>query len=361
MPLIWCSISGHGYGHAAQVVPVLNECAKRVDGLKAILRTSVPAQFFERRLQLSSWDLSAVEQDIGCVQDGPLRIDIAETWVKHREFHAAWEGRVRQEQEAIKERAPALVLSDVSYLAVEAAYQARVPVVAMSNLSWDQVLLPLCDPALDDQAGILNQIRDAYANADLMLRLTPGLPMNAFKHVMEIGPIHQPTDPDPLAVRHAIGASADETIVLVGFGGIPLPSLPIDAMERMAGFRFIVPGQVPAGCRRVHADTSIPLSFPALLASVDLIMSKPGYSTIIEAVAHRKPVLYVRRYIFADEESLVQYLHRHGRGVELPEPDFAAGRWEAYLHALRNLPGPEQSEPCPNAAADAADVLKQYL
>ena len=24
MPYIWCAISGHGYGHAAQVVPVLN-------------------------------------------------------------------------------------------------------------------------------------------------------------------------------------------------------------------------------------------------------------------------------------------------------------------------------------------------
>ena len=27
MPVVWCSISGHGFGHAAQVVPILNELA----------------------------------------------------------------------------------------------------------------------------------------------------------------------------------------------------------------------------------------------------------------------------------------------------------------------------------------------
>ena len=52
MPLIWCSISGHGYGHAAQVVPVLNALGRLVPNLSAILRTSVPADFFEPRLDI---------------------------------------------------------------------------------------------------------------------------------------------------------------------------------------------------------------------------------------------------------------------------------------------------------------------
>ena len=52
MPLIWCSISGHGYGHAAQVVPVLNALGRLVPNLKALLRTTVPAGFFEPRLAI---------------------------------------------------------------------------------------------------------------------------------------------------------------------------------------------------------------------------------------------------------------------------------------------------------------------
>ena len=57
MPIIWCAISGHGYGHAAQVVPVLNALGSLVPGLTAILRTTVPASFFHDRLTIQ-WELS---------------------------------------------------------------------------------------------------------------------------------------------------------------------------------------------------------------------------------------------------------------------------------------------------------------
>ena len=35
MPLIWCSISGHGYGHAAQVAPVLNALGRLMPNFSA--------------------------------------------------------------------------------------------------------------------------------------------------------------------------------------------------------------------------------------------------------------------------------------------------------------------------------------
>src|SRR5438477_10008888 len=57
MPLIWCAISGHGYGHAAQVVPVLNALGALVPGLTAVLRTTVPSSFF-RDLLTIQWELS---------------------------------------------------------------------------------------------------------------------------------------------------------------------------------------------------------------------------------------------------------------------------------------------------------------
>ena len=52
MPLIWCAISGHGFGHAAQVVPVLNALGTLVPGITTILRTTVPASFFRDRLAI---------------------------------------------------------------------------------------------------------------------------------------------------------------------------------------------------------------------------------------------------------------------------------------------------------------------
>ena len=96
----------------------------------------------------------------------------------------------------------------------------------------------------------------------------------------------------------------------------------------MKGYRFLVDGPVPENHAFCVSTRDLPLTFKTLLASVDVIMTKPGYGTIVEAVALKQPVVYVRRYTFADEEALVDFLHRYGRGVELSREDFYHARWE---------------------------------
>lgn len=149
--------------------------------------------------------------------------------------------------------------------------------------------------------------------------------------------------------------------MLVGFGGIRLETLPFDKLDSMAPFRFIVDGPVPPGLTRVLSIEALPFSFKTVMASVDLIMTKPGYGTIIEAVALQKPVVYVRRYNFADEQSLVAYLHRYGLGAELALDDFLAGRWRMILSTARTSANPVHAAPPLSGAAEAADLLARHL
>lgn len=360
MPLIWCSISGHGYGHAAQMLPVLNELARRVPRLSAILRTTVPASFFEGRLLLD-WKLSPAEQDIGCVQHGPLKIDAAATWTEHIRFHRSWDAKLDAEVRAIRAAKPDLVLSDISYLAIEAGAQAGTPTVALGSLSWDLVLAEFADRGNMEHRAIIDRIRRAYGAADVLLRAMPGLDMDAFRRIVDIGPIAQTIIPEPAAVRRALGATSAERLVLIGFGGITLGSLPVERLEQMAGYRFIIDGAALPSSSRITAADALSFRFNTLLASADLLVSKPGYSTVIEAVAQRKPLVYVRRYNFPDEGPLVDFLHRYGRGAELLMDDFVAGRWEKALDAAWAAPEPPASAPQPTGAADAAEILARYL
>lgn len=73
------------------------------------------------------------------------------------------------------------------------------------------------------------------------------------------------------------------------------------------------------------------------------------------------PVIYVRRYNFADEPPLVEYLHLHGRGVEMSMEEFKAGRWDAALKMVVNLPVPAAPPPPATGAADAATVLAELF
>ena len=360
MPLIWCSISGHGFGHAAQVVPVLNELGRRLRDVTALLNTSVPASFFQPRLKIP-WRLTPAQQDIGCIQRGPLRIDVPATWEAHRRFHLQWDERVAREAAAIKRAAPALVLSDISHMATAAGAAARVPTVALCSLSWDVVLEFYARPGDAEEHGMIQHIREAYAGAECLIRPSPGVPVKAFRKVVDVEAICEPHAPRPGDLRAALHVPESERLVLVGFGGIAQHELPYSLLDSMPPFRFLVDAAVPSGLMRVQPIKDLAWPFHSLLSSVDLIMTKPGYGTIVEAVALQTPVVYVRRYHFADEQVLVDYLHRHGRGAELSMEDFMAGRWTDGLTAAGQAPPPRHPAPAPTGASEAASFLQPYL
>lgn len=359
MPVIWSAISGHGYGHAAQVVPVLNELGRLVPGLRTILRTTVPASFFRDRL-IIPWELQAVRQDVGCIQRGPLEIDVAATWERHGAFHDQWERRVTEEAAAMRAAGPKVVLADTPYLAACAAKEAGVPAIVLANFTWNEVLEPLSDPGRPGHLAILTAIRQSYACADLAMRIAPGLPLTPFSKVLDIGPIAEPAASCRSELRAHLGMAETEQLVLIGFGGIPLESLPWEPMTKMDGYRFIVDGiPVHRGSRTLSLE-SLPFTFKTLLASVDMVMTKPGYGTVVEAVALGVPVVYVRRYNFADEAPLVNFLQRFGRSRELRIEDFLSGSWRPALDAIGSSVRAFPPPPC-TGPSEAARQLAAFF
>lgn len=359
MPLIWAAISAHGFGHAAQVVPVLNALSRLVPNLRVLLRTMVPASFFEHRLAVP-WELSAVQQDIGCIQDGPLAIGVDATWREHHRFHLTWEDRIQTEVEAMRAARPNVILADTPYLAVAAGAQAALPTVALVSFTWDLILSKYAaPPGIADQT-LLQSIRQAYAKAGLALRITPAPKMDIFERLIDIRPIAEPAASAREQLASILRLAPGERTVLVGFGGIPLTSLPFADLEPLTGYRFLFDGPIPTNSHRFISTKSLPFSFKTLLASVDIILTKPGYGTLVEAVALGTPLVYVRRYNFADEQPLVDYLHRHGRGAELSGEDFACGRWEPAIRSALNLPA-ATVPPAAIGAEDAASHLVRFF
>ena len=359
MAVIWCSISGHGFGHASQVIPILNELGTLVPYLTVVLRTTVPARIFQQRLRIP-FEIEAVEQDVGCIQDGPIHIDVDKTLQAYRNFHRHWDQRLDEETTAIRRRAPCLVLSDISYLAIEAGVEAEVPTVALSSLSWDLVLDGLGESQETDPA-LIRRITTSYGRAGVMVRLAPGLSMPAFRRIIDVGPIVDDLTSNTPEVRAMTGTGEHERLVVIGFGGIPLTSLPWQQIEHFEGYRFVIPGPVPPRTRRIVTADGLPFSFRTIMAAADVLMTKPGYASIVEAVARGTPVIYVRRYNFADESTLVEYLHRYGRGVELSLEHFSQGAWRDALAQSATLPLPPASPPAPTGHTEAARILEKYL
>ena len=362
MPLIWAAISGHGFGHAAQVVPVLNALGRLVPNLQVLLRTTVPATFFTGRLTIP-WEISRVQQDIGCIQNGPLAIDVQATWHEHQQFHRSWDDRLKTEVEAMQAAKPEVILANTSYLSLAAGNAAGIPTVALVSFTWDLILSEYLDqaPSSIDSRAILQSIRQAYRQADLVLHITPAPKIAGFSRLIPIGPIAEPATSVREELTRLLKLSAEERTVLVGFGGIPLPAVPFEQAGLLSGYRFLFDGLVPPHSKRWVSTKNLPFSFKALTASVDVIVTKPGYGTLVETVASHTPMVYVRRYNFGDEQSLVDYLHRYGRGIELSMRDFKEGRWGMALRNVGRIPAPETTPPPLTGAADAAALLAPYF
>lgn len=359
MPLIWAAISAHGFGHAAQVVPVLNALGHLVPDLRALLRTTVPPSFFKDRLVIP-WEIQPVQQDIGCIQNDPLTIDIETTWRTHQQFHCSWDERLQTEINAMRAAQPSLILADTPYLALAAGKTAAIPSIALSNFTWDLVLSEFPSPSEIDRQAMLQTIRQQYAQADLALRITPAPPMDIFPHQIPIRPIAEPAVQARQQLATILELAPGERIVLIGFGGIPLTTLPFDRLESFTGYRFLFDGPVPSTSQRCVSSQSLPFSFKTLLASADVILTKPGYGTVIEAVTLQIPVIYVRRYNFVDEEPLVEYLHHYGNGIELSRENFMKGQWRTALQTVAAM-SITATPPAPTGAQQAATILAPYL
>ena len=360
MPVVWCAISAHGFGHAAQIIPILNVLGRVCDELHVVLRTCVPSSIFEEYLEVP-WDLQPVAQDIGCVQTGPLDIDLNGTWAAYHAFHHNWNERVNQEVSAMNKVQPQLVISNISYLAIASAFEAQCPAVAIGSLSWDQVLVPYMDRTNATHLAIYEHICQEYAKAAHLIRLYPGIEMPAFPLTTDTSPSFPLLGTPSRKIREILGLKDGEKLVLIAFGGIPLTGLPFNQMEMCEGFHFLVGGvSVAQSFTRIHRIEDFKMGFGEFMKQADVVMTKPGYATITTAVQWCIPIVYVRRNNFVDEDSLVAYVHRYGRALEMTRADFDAGIWQKTLEEVLSLP----LSPIPSPKTDletVAGMLSNYL
>jgi L-arabinokinase len=68
-----------------------------------------------------------------------------------------------------------------------------------------------------------------------------------------------------------------------------------------------------------------------LIRAADVIVTKPGYGIVADAIAHEVPVLYTDRGDFAEHPKLVEALHECTTADFVPQADLLAGKLAPHL------------------------------
>lgn len=339
---LFADITAHGFGHLAISAPVLNALAEIAPELRLTVRSRLPLAKLRERI-MPPFTLIDAASDFGYLMRDALRVDREASAAAYRAAHTDWPARVAAEAEFLRSLAPDAVLSNVAYLPLAGAKLAAIPALAICSLNWADLFAHHFAGA-PWALSIHAQILAAYRDADVFLRLTPGMPMHDLTRVEAIAPIAA------CGTRHDLGLGDDRRI-LVALGGFE-HRLPVEDWPKLPATRWLVPASWQCRHPDALAFDDYGLPFPDLLASVDAVLTKPGYGIVAEAACNATPLLYLRRDDWPEQDCLIDWLQRHGRCREIAADRLGRGDIAPDLDALLALPAPPP--PQPDGALQAA-------
>jgi hypothetical protein len=342
--LIAFYISGHGFGHAARDVELIQSLLDRRPDLRIVVRTAVRPALFAP-VAGDRVAVQPLEADTGLTQHDSLRIEEEESARQAAAFYSTFDARVADEAAFLRGSGAALVVGDVPPLAFAAASRAGMPSVAVGNFTWDWIYEEY--PAFDRIApAAVPTIRAAYAQATRALRLPLHGGFGPMARVtIDIPFIARRSTRDRAETRRAVGVGDDRPVVLPSFGAYGT-HLPLDELRRSSRLTVLDPDFIPGGFR-----------YQDLVAAADVVVSKPGYGIVSECVANGTPLLYTSRGRFVEYDVFVDAMPRILRCRYISQEDLRAGRWADAIEALLAQPAPPDRASIDGARVAAAHLL----
>lgn len=341
--MIAAYVSGHGFGHMVRAGQVLRALRERRPGLALTVVTSTS----ERVVRRAAGEPLAVRSavlDVGVVQRDALTIDEAATASAWQALHRDYAARVETEARWLRERGARLVLADIPPIAFDAAVAAGLPAVGLTNFSWDWIYRQLArrEPRLLEAA---DQAARAYARADLLLELPFAGDLSAFPRRQPIPLVARRPGHTRGEARRCLGLADAARVVLLTFGGIGVPELDLATLAALPDFTFLATegGRAPGNVRMIDVDALVRdgFDYADLVVAADVVVTKPGYGIVSDAIAGRARMVYTDRGDFAEYAVLVEGMSRLLPAVHVSNDDVRAGRLRDALERVLALPFPD--------------------
>ncbi|OYY95322.1 MAG: hypothetical protein B7Y41_02120 [Hydrogenophilales bacterium 28-61-23] len=324
------AISNHGLGHLAQAAPVLNALRTLQPDLELTIWSSLSAQALRARIE-GRFEHRHHAADIGLIMHDAMRVDLAASHAAYQAFHAGWPDRVRSEANWLHARGFDRVFSDVAYLPLAAAAQAGIDSIALCSLNWADIAQAYLTglPGMD---AIFSDMIAGYRSANSFLQPAPSMPMPQMARRRAIAPIAALGRNRRRELMARFGLPATGKLALIGFGGIAYQGKGrLPALENVT---WLTPDDWPSRSTDVISFHDLAMPFLDLLASSDLLVTKVGYGSFVEATAHAVPVLYLDRPDWPETPYLAAWLAEHGNAAVIEEQALFSNRLESVLTEL---------------------------
>lgn len=337
-------ITAHGYGHGTRSCDVLRALDRLAPAQPVIVTTDLPRDFLDSRLSdCKNITFREGAFDVGLVQKDSIQADLFQTLEKLEGLYAREETLIVQEQNFFRNNGIELVVADIPAIPLAAAQRSNITNIAIGNFSWDWIYADYAKTDLHWEFFV-EKFRDVYAQTDLLLRLPFAPPMEQFPKHKDIPLLAAPGTSCREKIVHISLSDicTKKPWVLLSFTSLDLNFQALENIRKLNSdyeFFCVEPLAFPMSC--IHSINRDAVSFADVIASCDIVISKPGFGLVSECIVNNKPLIYSDRSAFAEYPYLIEGIEKYLKNVHIPSEQLYAGELRSSLQSIQTAPEPE--------------------
>lgn len=348
-------ITNHGYGHGVRSCDIIRALTERNPQATIHIITGLPADFLLNRLPGCNVEIHARSFDFGMEQLDSVRVDVPKTLEKISALYENESELLHSETAWLQQHHIDVAVSDIPAIPLQAAHEAGIRAVAVGNFSWAWIYEEFID---QDPAwrNIIDRMNAAYRLADYLIRIPFAEPMEVFSNQYPVGLLARPGAPDRDRLAVLSGADPTKKWILLSFTTLEWDDAALHRVTQLEDYAFFTVRPLEWDASNIFAIDREAFLVADLFATVDAVLTKPGFGALSECVANQRPMIYVEREQFREYPVLEAALKTYLTHVHIPSEKLYAGDLAAALNAVWTAPPPRE-QLAPGGDLAAADLI----
>jgi len=326
-------ITAHGYGHGRRSCDIIRAFRRLRPEVPVWVVSGLDEAFVHSQLGPGGYALRPGSFDVGMVQLDSIRVDVEATLDRVERLCSRRRELIDAESVFLRERRIGVVVADIPAFPIEAAAGMGVPALAVGNFSWDWIYAGFLDRSPRWRA-VVDIFAAGYARTDMLLRLPFSPAMDSFPRSEEIPLVATPGRCRREEIARIAGCDPDREWVLLSFTTLEWDDGALARAAENGDREFFTVLPLRWESPHFHALDRERVPFSDVVASVDAVVSKPGFGILSDCVVNHKPLAYAERSDFREYPVLEAAVGRYLKHVHIPAEELYRGNLGPFLDRL---------------------------
>lgn len=295
-------ISDYGYGHATRSIAIIRKLLKRNSKMSITICHSFATELLINSFDDNRVNFRVVSTDVGYILNShTLELDYKKMSEMYDEYLCSRSQKIKEEISFLKQNQISCVITDIYSNAIEAADELNIMSIGISNFLWSDVY----ESIIEDSK--LKVMKNAYNKMSHYLYLE-----GSVNSTNTYGYFSRAINKEEVKrIKSELKTSPTDTIIFFGLG------MKIDHNHHLSnesplwstkGIKFLVSSHIDIDHPNVY---KIPITYTETqnyIAASDFTITKPGWSTVSEALYGKSRLILINRASFIEDQATIKKL-----------------------------------------------------